>query len=65
MAVEDDHIPFLRYGIPAVNIVDLDYNAWHTPADTLEAVSEQSLQIVGDVVLKALSEIEQRLASGR
>ena len=65
MAVEDDHIPFLRYGIPAVNIVDLDYNAWHTPADTLEAVSEQSLQIVGDVVLKALSKIEQRLASGR
>ena len=59
--IEDDHLPFLQAGVPAVDIIDLDYPAWHTAADTLENVSAQSLQIVGDVVLAALPEIEQRL----
>jgi glutaminyl-peptide cyclotransferase len=59
--IEDDHLPFLQAGVPSVDIIDLDYAAWHTAADTLEAVSAQSLQIVGDVVLAALPEIEQRL----
>ena len=59
--IEDDHLPFLQAGVQAVDIIDLDYEAWHTAADTLENVSAQSLQIVGDVVLAALPEIEQRL----
>jgi len=62
--IEDDHLPFLRAGVPAVDIIDLDYPAWHTPGDTLEQVSATSLQIVGDVVLDALPEIERRLISG-
>jgi glutaminyl-peptide cyclotransferase len=60
--VEDDHIPFLRAGIPAVDIIDLDNPTWHTPQDTLEFVSARSLQTVGDVVLAALPDIEKRLA---
>jgi hypothetical protein len=60
-AIEDDHLPFLRAGIPAVDIIDLDYPAWHTPADTLDQVSANSLQIVGDVVLDALPALERRL----
>jgi len=63
--IEDDHVPFLRAGIPAVDIIDLDNPTWHTPQDTLEFVSARSLQIVGDVVLAALPEIEKRLASQR
>lgn len=59
---DDDHLPFLRAGVPAVDIIDLDYSAWHTPDDTLDAVSARSLQIVGDVVLAALPQIESRLA---
>lgn len=59
--IEDDHLPFLNAGVPAVDIIDLDYPAWHTAADTIENVSAQSLQIVGDVVLASLPEIEQRL----
>jgi glutaminyl-peptide cyclotransferase len=59
--IEDDHLPFLKAGVPAVDIIDLDYPAWHTAKDTLENVSAQSLQIVGDVVLAALPAIEQRL----
>ena len=59
--IEDDHVPFLHAGVPAVDIIDLDYPAWHTAADTLDNVSARSLQIVGDVVLAALPDIEQRL----
>jgi Zn-dependent M28 family amino/carboxypeptidase len=61
-AVDDDHMPFVMAGVPAVDIIDLDYPAWHTAADTLDNVSARSLQIVGDVVLAALPDIEQRLS---
>jgi Zn-dependent M28 family amino/carboxypeptidase len=58
--VEDDHTPFLQAGVPAVDLIDLDYPAWHTPADTLDAVAPAGLQIVGDVVLESLPAIERR-----
>jgi Zn-dependent M28 family amino/carboxypeptidase len=61
MAVEDDHAPFLRAGVPAALLIDFDFPPWHTAADTLDKVSARSLQIVGDVLLDALSPIEQRL----
>lgn len=63
--IEDDHIPFLRAGVPAVDIIDLENPTWHTPQDTLDYVSERSLQIVGDVVLAALPDIERRLLAQR
>jgi glutaminyl-peptide cyclotransferase len=59
--IEDDHIPFLKAGVAAVDIIDLDYPAWHTAEDTLDSVAARSLQIVGDVVVAALPEIEARL----
>jgi glutaminyl-peptide cyclotransferase len=62
--VEDDHLPFLKAGVPSVDIIDLDYPQWHTAQDALDAVSARSLQVVGDVVLAALPDIEARL-SGR
>jgi glutaminyl-peptide cyclotransferase len=52
----------MQAGVPSVDLIDLDYPAWHTPKDTLDAVSSRSLQIVGDVVLSALPQIEARLA---
>lgn len=61
--IEDDHLPFVQAGIPSVDIIDLEYPQWHTSADTLDAVSARSLQIVGDVVLAALPAIESRLNS--
>jgi hypothetical protein len=60
-AVEDDHMPFISAGVPAVDIIDLDYPAWHTADDTIDKVSARSLQIVGDVVLAALPDIEAKL----
>ncbi len=47
--------------MPATDIIDLDYPAWHTAADTLDQTSARSLQIVGDVVLASLAPIEARL----
>lgn len=48
--VLDDHTPFLEAGIPAVDIIDFDYPFWHTTADTLDKVSAQSLQAVGETL---------------
>ncbi|MGH2593487.1 MAG: M28 family peptidase [Anaerolineae bacterium] len=45
--ITDDHTPFLRLGIPAVDIIDFDYAYWHTAADTLDKVSADSLERVG------------------
>ncbi len=63
--IEDDHLPFVRAGVPSVDIIDLNYAAWHTAQDDLDRVSARSLQIVGDVVLDALPQIEQRLSTRR
>ena len=60
--IEDDHLPFLAAGIPSVDIIDLDYEAWHTAKDNIDAVSARSLQVVGDVVLGALPTIEAHLS---
>jgi Zn-dependent M28 family amino/carboxypeptidase len=48
----DDHIPFIQAGIPAVDLIDFDYPYHHTTADTIDKVSVESLQIVGDTLLK-------------
>ena len=63
--IDDDHMPFVRAGIPSVDIIDLDYPAWHTAQDDLARVGARSLQIVGEVVLDALPQIEQRLSAAR
>jgi glutaminyl-peptide cyclotransferase len=60
--VEDDHLPFIKAGVPAVDIIDLEYPQWHTAQDTLDAVSARSLQVVGDVVIAALPQLEARLS---
>ena len=62
--IEDDHLPFLAAGVPSVDIIDLDYEAWHTAKDTLDAVSARSLQVVGDVLIAALPQIETQLSKG-
>jgi glutaminyl-peptide cyclotransferase len=63
-AIEDDHIPFVRIGVPVVDIIDIDYgyaNAYHhTTQDTLDKLSPKSLQIVGDVVLQTIELINAR-----
>lgn len=46
-AMIDDHTPFARRGIPAVDLIDFDYPYWHTTADTIDKISAESLERVG------------------
>ncbi len=48
-ALTDDHIPLLEAGIPAVDIVDFDYPAWHTHRDLPDQTSPASLAEVARV----------------
>ncbi|OGF16990.1 MAG: hypothetical protein A2W00_11175 [Candidatus Eisenbacteria bacterium RBG_16_71_46] len=48
-AITDDHVPLLDAGVPAVDIIDFDYRAWHTPADLPDQVSPKSLAEVARV----------------
>jgi hypothetical protein len=48
--VQDDHTPFLRAGVPAINLIDWDFDCWHETCDDLSAVSERSLDISGEAV---------------
>jgi len=59
--IEDDHVPYLKAGVPAVDLIDFDYPYWHTPEDTLDKVSAHSLKIVGDVIYFSLPEIDKKL----
>jgi Zn-dependent M28 family amino/carboxypeptidase len=58
VGVEDDHLPFVRLGVPSADIIDLDYgynNVYHhTPQDTLDKLSPRSLEIVGNVMLETV-----------
>lgn len=59
----DDHEPFLRAGIDALDLIQLSsYPYWHRPDDTLDKVSAQSMKVVGDVVLASLPKIADRVA---
>ena len=48
-SLTDDHVPLLDAGIPAVDVIDFDYPAWHTHLDTPDQVSAQSLAEVSRV----------------
>lgn len=59
---DDDHAPFLRAGVDALDIIQLStYPYWHTKDDTLDKVSPKSLKIVGDTVIASLPKIEERI----
>jgi glutaminyl-peptide cyclotransferase len=50
----DDHTPFARRGVPAIDVIDFTFPAWHTRADDLDAVSARSLDAVGEAVVELL-----------
>lgn len=53
-AVYDDHVPFLREGVPAIDLIDFTFPCWHRTCDDLTAVSERSLDAAGETVLELL-----------
>jgi Zn-dependent M28 family amino/carboxypeptidase len=62
-AIEDDHVPFLRQGVTALDLIDFSYgpdNAWwHTADDTMDKLSARSLEIVGNVLVETLNRLDR------
>jgi glutaminyl-peptide cyclotransferase len=61
-AIDDDHRPFADVGVNVLDLIDFDYGPrqayWHTAQDTMDKLSAQSLQVVGDVVLELVKDLE-------
>lgn len=49
--VTDDHVPLLEAGIRAIDVIDFTYPYHHTREDTLDKVSAESLEVVGNVAV--------------
>jgi len=64
LPMEDDHMPFVKLGVPSADLIDFDYGYgnvfWHTPQDTLDKLSPKSLEIVGNVVLETVWMLDAR-----
>jgi Peptidase family M28 len=56
--VDDDHMPFVKRGVPSADLIDFSYGYnnvfWHTSQDTVDKLSPKSLEIVGSVVLETV-----------
>jgi glutaminyl-peptide cyclotransferase len=55
---DDDHMPFVKLGVPALDVIDVDYPPWHTDEDTMDKLSAQSLEIVGAVMFEVIHRLE-------
>lgn len=58
MEVTDDHVPFVKRGVPCADFIDFNYGYndvfWHTTQDTVDKLSPKSLEIVGDTMLETI-----------
>lgn len=54
----DDHIPFIRAGVPVADLIGCNYgyndSYHHTTQDTVDKLSVESLKISGDVILETI-----------
>ena len=61
--VSDDHIPFVKRGVPSADLIDFDYGYndvfWHTTQDTVDKLSPKSLQIVGSTILETVGILDR------
>jgi len=67
----DDHVSFIKVGVPAVDVVDAEYGRMgagfdsmgefhHTNADTMDKVSQRSLEIVGRTILLTVELLDEQ-----
>jgi len=57
---DDDHMPFVRVGVAAIDLIDIDYPPWHNDTDTMDKLSAQSMEIVGTVVYEVIQRLERQ-----
>ncbi len=64
MEIEDDHLPFAKIGVPVADVIDINYGYngayHHTTDDTMDKLSQRSVQISGDVLLRAVQLLDGR-----
>jgi glutaminyl-peptide cyclotransferase len=60
--MEDDHMPFVRKGVNALDLIDFDYGPnntyWHDEKDTLDKISAHSFEVVGNVLVAVLRKLQ-------
>ena len=55
--ITDDHVPFLKAGVPAINLIDFTYPCWHLRCDDLSSVSRRSLDASTEAVYELLARL--------
>jgi glutaminyl-peptide cyclotransferase len=58
-AVLDDHTPFLRRGVPAIDLIDFTFKCWHKTCDDMSAVSARALDLSGETVVQLLLDLSR------
>jgi hypothetical protein len=53
--VSDDHLPFIRRGIPSIDLIDFDFDCWHKTCDDMSQIGESSLDASGEAVYRLLA----------
>jgi Zn-dependent M28 family amino/carboxypeptidase len=59
-STDDDHMPFVRMGVNAVDLIDFDTSKktyWHTPEDTIDKLSTHSFEVLGAVLTEVLKQL--------
>ena len=56
-SVIDDHIPFLDRGVPSIDLIDFDFPCWHRRCDDMSAVSQRSVNAVGETINELLKSL--------
>jgi glutaminyl-peptide cyclotransferase len=57
-AIIDDHTPFLRAKVPAIDLIDWRYPG-HSLADGLDKLSRRSINAVGETVVRLIDELRR------
>jgi Zn-dependent M28 family amino/carboxypeptidase len=59
-STDDDHMPFVKAGVNAVDLIDFDTSKktyWHTPEDTLDKLAIHSFEVLGAVLTEVLKQL--------
>jgi glutaminyl-peptide cyclotransferase len=57
--VLDDHTPFTRRGVPAIDLIDFTFPCWHETCDDMDVVSARSLDLAGETVVQMLLDFKR------
>jgi glutaminyl-peptide cyclotransferase len=57
--VLDDHTPFARRGVPAIDLIDFTFPCWHMECDDMNVVSARALDLTGETVIQLLLDLSR------